>query len=167
MLVSHRVDIIHVHFNFVGTGTTGLDDHGMAARRKVKLLESFTTMLLNYIAEISLIIISSTFAVSAYGAFGMQIYLVCEFILHHWSNRNGLNNSITKDILEINKNATLVFSISFQHGLVPLNFVFIRQLYFTYSIKRPFFILIDCQYALFKRACSKTSYLTLCNVPHE
>ena len=47
-------------------------------------------------------------------------------------------------VLEINENATLVFSISFQHGLFHQNFVFIRQLYFTYSIKRSFFVLIDC-----------------------
>ena len=46
-------------------------------------------------------------------------------------------------------------------------FLFIRQLYFTYSIKRSFFVLIDCQYVLFKSSCSKTSYLTPCNVPHE
>ena len=61
------------------------------------------------------------------------------------------------DILEINENATFVFSISFQHGLVHQNVAFIRQLYmyFTYSIKRSFFVLIDCQYALFKSTCSK------------
>ena len=53
------------------------------------------------------------------------------------------------------------------NGLVPQNFVVIRQLYCTYSIKRSFFVLIDCQYALFKSSCSKTSYLTPCNVPHE
>ena len=47
------------------------------------------------------------------------------------------------NILKINENATLVFSISFQHGLVHQNFVFIRQLYVTYSIKRSFFVLID------------------------
>ena len=50
-------------------------------------------------------------------------------------------------ILKINENATLVFSISFQHRLVHQNFVFIRQLYFTYSIKRSFYVLTDCQYA--------------------
>ena len=70
-------------------------------------------------------------------------------------------------ILEINENATLVFSISFQHGLVHTNFAFIRQLYFTYSINRSFFVLTDCQIVLFKSTCSKTRYLTPCNVPHE
>ena len=70
-------------------------------------------------------------------------------------------------ILKINENATLVFSISFQHEFVHQNFLFIRQLYFTYSIKRSFFVLIDCQYSLFKSTCSKTSYLTPCIVPHE
>ena len=70
-------------------------------------------------------------------------------------------------ILKINENATLVFSISFQHGLVNHNFVFSRQLYVTFSIKRLLFVLIDFQYALFKRTCLKTSYLTPCNVPHE
>ena len=34
----------------------------------------------------------------------------------------------------------------------------IRQLYFTYSIKRSCFVLIDCQYALFKSTCSKNKY---------
>ena len=70
-------------------------------------------------------------------------------------------------MLEINENATLVFSISFQNGLINQNFVFIRLLYFTNSMKRLFFVLIDCQYALLKSTCSKTSYLTPCNVPHE
>ena len=70
-------------------------------------------------------------------------------------------------ILKINENATLVFSISFQQGLVNQNFAFIWQLYFTYSIKRSFFVLIDCKYALFKSTCSKTTFLTFCNVPHE
>ena len=55
-------------------------------------------------------------------------------------------------------------SISFQRGLVNQNFVFIRKLYFTYSIIRSLFVLIDCQYALF---LFKTSYLTPCNVLHE
>ena len=71
------------------------------------------------------------------------------------------------NILEINENATLLFSISFKSGLVDQDFAFIRQLYFTYSIKRSVFVLIDCQYALFKSTCYKTSYLTPCNVPHE
>ena len=70
-------------------------------------------------------------------------------------------------ILEINENATLVFSIYFQHGVVHQIFVLIRQLIFTYAIKISFFVLIDCQYALFESTCSKTSYLTPCNVPHE
>ena len=73
----------------------------------------------------------------------------------------------TDDILEINENATLVFSMFFSNGLVHQNFVFIRQLYFTYYKKKSLFVLIDCQYALFRSTCSKTSYLTLCNVPHE
>ena len=51
-----------------------------------------------------------------------------------------------KYILKINKNATLVFSRYFQHELVNQNFVFIRLLYLTYSIKRLFCVLIDCQY---------------------
>ena len=71
------------------------------------------------------------------------------------------------NILKINENATLVFSISFLYGLVNQSFVFIKQLYFTYSIKRLLFALIDCQYALFKIACSKTSNPTPCNVAHE
>ena len=71
-------------------------------------------------------------------------------------------------ILEINENATLVFLIAFQHGLVHQNFVFIRLLYFTYSIKRSFVVLIDCQYMhCLKVLVQKTSYLTPCNVPHE
>ena len=37
---------------------------------------------------------------------------------------------------------------------------FTTQLYFTYSIKRLFFLFIDYQYALYKRIYSKTSYLT-------
>ena len=79
----------------------------------------------------------------------------------------GKQLTIVQYILEINENATLVFSISFHHGLIHHNFVFIRQLYFTYSIKRPLFVLIDCQYALLKSTCSKTNYLAPCNVPHE
>ena len=59
------------------------------------------------------------------------------------------------NILEINENATLIFSISFQHGLVHQIFVLIRQLIFTYAITRSFFVLIDCQYALFESTCSK------------
>ena len=55
----------------------------------------------------------------------------------------------------------------FQHGLIHQNVVFIRRLYFTYSIKRSFFVLVDCQYTLFKSTCSKTSYLTSCDVAHE
>ena len=70
-------------------------------------------------------------------------------------------------MLKINENATLVFSITFQHELVNQNFVFIRQFYFAYSIQRQFFVLTNCQYALFKSMCSKISYLTPCNVPHE
>ena len=70
-------------------------------------------------------------------------------------------------ILKINENATLLFSIFFQHGLVNQNFVFTRQLFFTYSIKRVFSVLIDCQCALFKSSYSKTSYPTLCHVPHD
>ena len=54
-------------------------------------------------------------------------------------------------ILEINENATLVYSISLKHGIVHQNFVFIRQLNYTYSIKISFFVLTDCQYALFEK----------------
>ena len=78
-----------------------------------------------------------------------------------------LTPSFDLHILEINENATHVFSIYFKHGLVHQNCVFIRHLYFTYSVKISFFVLIDCQYALFKSTCSKASYLTPCNVPHE
>ena len=78
-----------------------------------------------------------------------------------------LMDSVNRIILEINKNATLVFSICFQHWLVHEHFVFIGQLYFTYYIKRSPFLLIDCQYALLKSTWSKTSYPTPCNVPHE
>ena len=70
-------------------------------------------------------------------------------------------------ILEINENATLVLSIYFKHELVHQHFVFIRQLYFTYSTKWSVFALIGCQYAWFKSTCYKTSYLTNCNIPHE
>ena len=70
-------------------------------------------------------------------------------------------------ILKIDENATLEFSISSLHGLFNQNVVFIKQLYFTYPIKRLLFALIDCQYALFKIACSKTSYQTPCHVAHE
>ena len=75
--------------------------------------------------------------------------------------------SVFVPILEINENATLVFSISFKRGLVHQHFAFIRQLYFTNSIKWSVFLLIGCQYALFKSTCYKTSNLTPCNVPHE
>ena len=68
-------------------------------------------------------------------------------------NSTAQKHKYSKTILEINENATLVFSISFQHGLVHQNFVFIRQQYFTYSIKRSSFVLIDCQYVLFKSTC--------------
>ena len=61
----------------------------------------------------------------------------------------------------------LYFQYFFQHGLVNQNFVLIRQLCVTFPIKRVCFVSVDCQYALFKSTCSKTSYLTLCNVPHE
>ena len=71
------------------------------------------------------------------------------------------------NILKINEIAPLVFSISFLHGLVNQSFVYIKKLYFTYSFKRLLFALIDCQYALFKISCSKTSYPTPCNVAHE
>ena len=74
--------------------------------------------------------------------------------------------SWTSSILEINKNATLVFWISFQHGLFH-HFFLIRQLFFTYAIKRSFSILINCQYACLKVLVKKTSYMTACNVPHE
>ena len=50
--------------------------------------------------------------------------------------------------------------ISSQHELDNQNFVFIRLFYFTYSINRLFFLLNNCQCALFKSPCSKTSYLT-------
>ena len=70
-------------------------------------------------------------------------------------------------ILEINENATLVFSISFKNGLVHQHYVFFRKLYFKYSIKLSVFVLIDCQYALFKSTFYKTSFLTPCNVLHE
>ena len=43
----------------------------------------------------------------------------------------------------------------------------IRQLYFTFSIKRLGFVLIDCHYALFNSTCSETNNLIPCNVPHE
>ena len=73
---------------------------------------------------------------------------------------------ILKNILKINENATLVFSISFQHELFNKNFVFIRQLYFTYSTKRLFFVWIDCQYVQFNSISSKTSNMTPYNVTH-
>ena len=79
-------------------------------------------------------------------------YCICLYIYH---------------ILKINENATLVFSIAFQHGLANQNFIFIKQFYFTYSIKNLFFVFIDCQYALFTSICWKTSCLTPCNVPHQ
>ena len=52
-------------------------------------------------------------------------------------------------ILKINENATLAFSLSFQHELDNRNFVLIRRLYFISSIKRLFCVLIYCKYALF------------------
>ena len=61
-------------------------------------------------------------------------------------------------ILEINENETLVFSISFKRLLVHQNFVFIRQLNFTYSIKRSFFVLIDCQYVMSKKLLFKNKF---------
>ena len=70
-------------------------------------------------------------------------------------------------ILKINENATLVFSISFHYGLANQNFIFITQLFFTYSISNLFFVLIYFQYELFTCFCLKTTYLTLCNVSHE
>ena len=96
--------------------------------------------------------------------------LVCSNIVNVTSSSLQIciaNEATVKHILEINENATLIFSISFKHGLVHQNFVFIRQLSFTYSIKRLFSVLFDCQYALFKSTSSETSYLTPCNVPHE
>ena len=83
-----------------------------------------------------------------------------------WQNLT-LPKHIHVSILEINENATLVFSIFFKHGLVHQHFIFIRGLYFIYSIKWSVFVLTDCQYALFKSTCYKTSYKTPCNVPHE
>ena len=80
------------------------------------------------------------------------------------SVKAGMN---TLTILEINENATLVFSISFKHELVHHHFVFIGQLHFTYSIKWSVFVFIGYQCALYKSTCYKTIYLTLCNVPHE
>ena len=60
-------------------------------------------------------------------------------------------------ILEINENATLVFSISFQHGLVD-------QIFFSLdncilSNDHSFLILlIDCQYSLFKSTYSTNKF---------
>ena len=56
------------------------------------------------------------------------------------------------------------FLIFFQHGHGNQNFVFIIQINFESSIKRHFFALIYCKYALYKSTCLKTSYLTLCKV---
>ena len=71
-------------------------------------------------------------------------------------------------ILKINENATLVFSIlNMDYSLADQNFVCIRQFYFTYSIENVFFVLIDCQYVLFKSICLKTSYPIPCNFLHE
>ena len=77
----------------------------------------------------------------------------------------GMKGTVT--ILKINENATLVFSISFLHGLV--NQILFSSNNCTLHIlsKDCYFQSIDCQYALFKIACSKTSYLTPCNVAHE
>ena len=47
------------------------------------------------------------------------------------------------NILKINENAALVFSISFQHGHVDQNFVFIRQFYFNILYKILVFVLIE------------------------
>ena len=55
----------------------------------------------------------------------------------------------------------------FEYPSVLSRFCFIRQLCCTFFKKRVFFVSVDCQYALFKSTCSKTSYLTPCNVPHE
>ena len=53
-------------------------------------------------------------------------------------------------ILEINENATLVFLISFQHGLVNQNFVSMRQLYSLHILSKvhPFYRLIVNMYCL-------------------
>ena len=71
-------------------------------------------------------------------------------------------------ILKINENATLIYSISFEHGLANQNFVFIRQL-ILYIYCQKIYLCIDrlSVYALFKSTCSETSYMTHVNVPHE
>ena len=87
------------------------------------------------------------------------------------------NTDLTINILFSSDNLDFTYSIKrlfvvlvnchFKHGLDNQHFVFIRQLDFTYSIIRLFVVLINCQYVLFKINCSKTSYLTPCNVMHE
>ena len=74
---------------------------------------------------------------------------------HHFTTL--VPQKVYRNILEINENATLVFSVSFQHGLGHQLFVLIIQLIFTYAIKRSFFVLIDCQDALFESTCSNKS----------
>ena len=65
------------------------------------------------------------------------------------------------------KTQHLYFRYLFNTDLSNKKLFFVRQLYFTYSIKRLLFALVDCQYALLKSTCSKTSYLTPCIVPYE
>ena len=65
------------------------------------------------------------------------------------------------------KTQHLYFRYLSNMDLVHQHFVFIRELFFIYSIKWSVFVLIGCQYALFKSTCYKTSYLTPCNIPHE
>ena len=70
-------------------------------------------------------------------------------------------------ILEINENATLVCLIFLQQGLGHQTFVFMKQLYFTYSIKNIILCIDRMSIFIVKKYFLKTSYLTPCNVPHE
>ena len=67
-------------------------------------------------------------------------------------------------IPKINEKATVIFSISYQHGHIKK--LFSPDNGTLHSLSKVV-VLICCQYALFKSTCSKTSYLTLCDVPHE
>ena len=96
-----------------------------------------------------------------------------ENVEHAWVPRVNTNvfNFLSNDkilycILKINENSIIVFFGIFPTWTSQSKFCFHHK-NFTYSFKRLFFVLIDCQYALFKRTSSNTSYLTPCNVPHE
>ena len=64
------------------------------------------------------------------------------------------------------KRNTFIFDI-FPTWTCSSKFCFHQTTVLYIIYQKTFFVLIDCQCALFKSICWKTSYLTPCNVPHE